>query len=288
MLNTSAILHTLDCANDGYYHSFVSLGHPYSYLIDCRLNLFRAGDQWAVVAERLGYSPRAGSIELELFYYGNCLINLPEYNNRTVNVQYGSPIAWEAQQAVTTDELLNPDVSMLLIRDTLVPLTYDPAVYVQAGIKLMEYEPGRITLDEAGRLLIQKHADLLRATDDELYQSLPAHLQKILVLNEWHHKDFDQVFIPELTPEVITATYQVNQASLNASGITSDNLAALMHAHQQQQERHNHSEWAQNRPSSYETWQQIATVLATGDTNYYQPTLAANTYWRHWPDSGSL
>jgi len=36
----------------GYYCQFIDLGHAYSYLIDCRLNIFRNGEEWAVAAER--------------------------------------------------------------------------------------------------------------------------------------------------------------------------------------------------------------------------------------------
>lgn len=288
MLTAQAILRALDGSNDGYYHSFVSLGHPYSYLIDSRLNLFRAQEQWAVVVERLGYAPRGGTIELELFYYGNCLVNLAEYNNRTTNVQNGTPIGWEAQQAIVLDELLDPAAASVPIRDTLVPLTHDPVAYAAAGIELAELEPGRVSLDEVGRLLIQEHAALLRATDAELYQSLPAHLRKILVLDEWHHRDFYLQSIPDFTPETLAEAYAISQAGLTAAGITQEGFAALIQAQQERQIHQNREEWNNSRPSSYETWPQLAEVLATGDTRHYQPTLPPNTHWRHWPDSGSL
>ncbi|WP_408733634.1 DUF7003 family protein [Mucilaginibacter sp.] len=55
MLSEEEIITKLDYSNSsGYYSQFTSLGHPYSYLIDCRLNVFR-GDkyQWAIAIERL-------------------------------------------------------------------------------------------------------------------------------------------------------------------------------------------------------------------------------------------
>jgi hypothetical protein len=42
------------------------------------------------------------------------------------------------------------------------------------------------------------------------------------------------------------------------------------------------------RPSGSETFQQLAMVLATGDTESYRPSLSPNTHWRNWPDGGSL
>jgi hypothetical protein len=42
------------------------------------------------------------------------------------------------------------------------------------------------------------------------------------------------------------------------------------------------------RPSRCETFQQLAHVLAAGDTSFYRPTKLANTHWRNWPDGGRL
>jgi hypothetical protein len=42
------------------------------------------------------------------------------------------------------------------------------------------------------------------------------------------------------------------------------------------------------RPSGSEAFQQLATVLATGDVGAYRPTLAPNTHWANWPDGGAL
>jgi hypothetical protein len=44
----------------------------------------------------------------------------------------------------------------------------------------------------------------------------------------------------------------------------------------------------EERPSRSETFQQLAQVLATGDTDLYQPLQPPNTHWRNWPDGGSL
>ena len=73
------ILTALDHSNDGYYCHFIPLNHPYVYLKDTRLNLFCDGNSWAIAAEILSYPPRGGQIELQVFYYGNCLINLEQY-----------------------------------------------------------------------------------------------------------------------------------------------------------------------------------------------------------------
>jgi hypothetical protein len=52
-------------------------------------------------------------------------------------------------------------------------------------------------------------------------------------------------------------------------------------------------EWNQHylwdtRPSDHETYQQLAAVVATGDVSQYRPTMAPNSHWSNWPESGSL
>lgn len=42
------------------------------------------------------------------------------------------------------------------------------------------------------------------------------------------------------------------------------------------------------RPSGSETFQQLAQVLATGNTELYHPSHPPNTHWRNWPDGGTL
>lgn len=41
-------------------------------------------------------------------------------------------------------------------------------------------------------------------------------------------------------------------------------------------------------PSQSETYQLIAVLLASLDPSRYRPTLAPNTHWSNWPESGSL
>ncbi|MEO8552945.1 MAG: hypothetical protein ABI678_23380, partial [Kofleriaceae bacterium] len=45
---------------------------------------------------------------------------------------------------------------------------------------------------------------------------------------------------------------------------------------------------ADERPSHVESFQQLAGVLAAGDTSLYRPTAPPNTHWRNWPDGGTL
>lgn len=288
MISEQHILDALDHSNDGYYCNFLPLNHPYTYLIDTRLNLFRSEGDWAIAAEILGYNPRGGRIELNIYYHGNCLFNLERYNNRDVNNYAVYPIDEESFQEAAPDELLSPTAQSLLVRGIQLNLSHDKSEYERAGIELVEFEPDRITVDEVGRLLITQNEAVFRATDAELYKSIPHHLKKILVLDEWHHKDFTVGPQKVMSAADIISTYDSNQQIGSLHGMTLADFTATIRAQEERMGQFKREEWETARPSSYETWQQIAKVLATGDTNYYQHTLGPNTHWSNWPESGSL
>jgi hypothetical protein len=55
-----------------------------------------------------------------------------------------------------------------------------------------------------------------------------------------------------------------------------------------QLEEWNQPDLFETPPSQSETYQLIAMVLESLDPTRYRPTLAPNTHWSNWPDSGSL
>ncbi len=283
------ILDTLDNSNDGYYCSFVDLGHVYSYLIDSRVNVYSNGnDKWAIAIERLGYNPRAGSIQLEIFYYGNCLANLEHYNNRPVNYYSVNPIDYDSfQESIDDNESIIADSSWL-VRGQAIPLSASKKEYSSNGIELKEYEPDSINPEEVARLLIVKHRELFRATDDELYKSIPSDLKKILVLDEWHHKYFVLSIHPSLSDEHLMKTYELNKSLQNAGYENFESFAKNFRHSEMLSDEWNKELWETARPSTYETWQQIAKVIMTNNANYYKPTLQANNNWTNWLDSGTM
>lgn len=277
MFTTQEILSPLDnCDEEGMYN-FINLEHPYIFTVDSRLNVFRSGDgRWAIVSEVLGYNPRGSIIALEIRYFGNCLVNLTVENGNIYNYYMAYPIDWDNFNETVEIESLNPDAAYWLVRGQQVPLSHNLQDYEDAGIELKEYEPGEISAEEAGRLLILKYQDLLRATDDELYKAIPADLEKILVIDEWYHQSFSQLKLPLELPDV--------QAIYNRS---TPEVRTLMERDHAQKARINAEEW-EKRPSSYETWQQIAEVIVSGELSKYQPTLKSNSHWSNWPEAGAL
>ena len=292
MLTEKEILDTLDNSNrQGYYCSFIDLGHAYSYLIDCRLNIFRSddGQRWAIAAERLGFNPRAGGILLDIYYFGNCLINLEHYNGQDSNYYSLTPVDWESFNETIDGEVLKVDAEFWIVRGEKVPLSHDKQNYLNANIQLMEYETSKISAEEVGRLVVTEYRDLFRATNKELGKSIPADLKKILVLDEWYHRDYVEFDQPEINDEHLRTTYEVNK---NLAGgqeyMDFESFAAKFRQGEQNNDEYNQQQWQDNRPSSYETWQQLAKVIVTGDTSHYKPTLEPTTHWKFYPDSGSL
>lgn len=290
MITENQILAKLDDYKLGYYCQFIDLGHVYSYLIDSRLNIFKGdNDQWAIAAERLGYNPRRDGIMLDIYYFGNCLTNLEHYNGQDTNYYTVYPIEWTDFNNTVDGEVLKPDAKFWNVRGKQIELSHDKQDYLNAEIELKEYEPGEISLEEVGRLLITKHRDLFRATDEELYKSIPQKLKKIFVIDEWYHRDFNEIIQPTMSDEHLRATYKFNKNLVGGDyPLDYESFASMFRQQEKSKSEYNQNQYQDNRPSSYETWQLIAKVISTGDTTLYKPTLKPNTYWKNWPGSGSM
>lgn len=203
------------------------------FLIDCRLNIFRNDNgQWCIVSKVFAFQSRGDSISLTMETFGNCFL---QYQDNVSAIDRNS-----FEEMINDGMSLLPDAKYWLIRGKKVNLSHNKQDYKEAGINLREYEPGEIYPDEVARLLILKHQNLFRATNEELYKMVPKDLTKILILDEWFHQE------------------------------------------------HESWNWEETMPGSNETWQQIAKVIVTGDASFYKPTIAPNTHWKFWPESGSM
>jgi hypothetical protein len=292
-LTEEEILYALDHSFANYHDQFVSLGQAYSYLIDTRLNVFRNTDgRWAIAVERLGYSPRGGSIELQIYYYGNCLTRLDSWNDQTLSSYVVLPVDGLSFEAAFGDHCLGPlmpDANFLTVRGEQLALSHNPQDYADAGINLLNSESGEISVEEAMRLIVPTARHLFRATEEDLRRSIPADLPKILALDEWFHKDSRVTESPTMSEEKLRQTYELN-ASFGGpvAEMEFDHFAASVREYQLTVETQNREAWENDRPSSYETWQQIARVIAANDPGLYRPTLSPNTHWSNWPESGSF
>lgn len=290
MITEDQILAKLDDYKLGDYCQFIDLGHVYSYLIDSRLNIFKGdSDNWAIASERLGFNPRGGGIMLDICFFGNCLTNLEHYNGQDTNYYTVYPIEWSDFTDTVYGEVLKPDATFWNIRGNQIELTHDKQEYTNAGIELKESKPGEISLEEVGRLLITKHRNLFRATDEELYKSIPKELKKIFVIDEWYHRDFNEIIQPKMSDEQLRTTYEFNRNLVTGEyPLDYETFASLYRQQEKSPGEYNQNQYQDSRPSSYETWQLIAKVIATGDKTLYRPTLKPNTHWTNWLESGSL
>lgn len=296
MLTEEEILFCLDNYKNGYSTTFVQLGHPYVFPIDSRINVFRSDkDEWALAIEVLGYNPRSEPIALEITYYGNCLVNLDRGDDCYSNSYCVLPIDQDSFDRTIEFETLKPDAEYWIVRGQKITLSHSKKEYEEAGITLKEYEPNEISAEEVGRLLVTKNRDLFRATNEELYKSIPQNLEKIMVIDEWYHRDFYQndFNLTEHLPVSFPTLEQLQEAFKTngfESKMSEDSFlnAFDFKEHDKKRVEHNDAEWNSNRPSSYETWQQIAKVLVTGDIKLYKPTLLPNSHWKNWPDAGTL
>lgn len=289
-MTAAEVINSLDNSNDGFYRHFVSLGHGYSYLLDVRMNLFRDGNgSWAIAIERLGDNPRAGGIVLEVFYYGNCLINLEQYNNRLSNIRTLYPVDSDSyQSAFDENGTLKSDAGHWTVRGKKVPLKFSTAEFADAGITLKESDNGNFSPEQTARVVVKNNRELFRATDRELYNCIPHSLEKIMVIDEWFHKDFVLQQAPAMSEEALRTTFEFNKNLTGLSGMTFEQFAASFRQQQLMSDEWNRKQWEDNRPGAYETWQQIACVLEANDSSLYKPSLPANTHWSHWPESGNL
>lgn len=275
MLTEGEILHSLDSYRNGYDPAFVQLGHPYVYPIDSRINVFRGNqDDWALAIEVFGYCDRAGAPEINITYYGNCLTNLVKHHKYDGDYYSNSYMVYPFDEKAFNNSLneyrsMKFDAKFWTIRNQKVELSHSKEEYQSSGIELKEYEPDEILVEEVCRLLVTKYRDLFRATDYELYKSIPREVKKILVIDEWFHKDFYQ---DDFDPSQNHPT----------------EIAVNFDDHNANRTKHNKEEWDSNRPSSYETWQLIAKVLAASDISLFKPQLVANSNWKNWPHGGGM
>lgn len=240
------MLGILDRCCDAY--RFPMLDNGYVYLAATRLSLFRSPEDWALVIEVFGFSPRAGLPDTHIYTfasrlhdrdtpgkyasaeaYENYLANNPNNDSR-----FAYPVAEGSWQDPETAELVAEDARAVVVRGTPRPI---PALREYKRYGIDPEDAPRVQVFELCRFLADVVRDDVLATPDERRISVPPELNQILQLDEWHH------------PNVVDDD---------------------------------------DRPSGSATFQQLAQVLSSGDVSMYHPRLPPNTHWRNWRDGGTL
>jgi hypothetical protein len=180
--------------------TFPMLDNGYLYLAASRPSVFRSPDDWAMVIEVFGYSPRAGHPDVHVHTFGSRLHDrrtAQEFRSEEAFRQYLAnnphnesrfffPGEFETIQDLDCDEYVAEDAGKVVLRGHEVALP-DRATYALHGIEL-EQAP-RVQVFELCRYLASVGREAVLATEQERRASLPPGMNQILQLEEWHHPD---------------------------------------------------------------------------------------------------
>lgn len=224
------------------------LDNGYVYLAATRLTAFCSATDWGLTIEIFGFAPRAGLPDTHVYTFGSRIINRQPPEKLTTPADYTNYLRLNPYNdshfvyPIAAGDWLDPDIGELVSEgDRILSLRGKPiplptlADCRQLGIE--PQESPRLCVFECCRAIAATHRELVLAAPEERGLMLPADLQPVLQLEEWHH------------PDVMDPA---------------------------------------ERPSTSETFQQLARVLATGNPGFYRPSSPPNTHWAHWPDGGSL
>ena len=184
------------------------LDNGYVYLAASRLSLHRSDDDWAMVIEIFGFSPRSGMPDVHVHTFGSRLHNrnrAENYvtaeahktylaNNPNNESRFFNPIEEGAWIDEEEPETVSP-AGTVTLRGTSLGL---PSVeqYRTAGVEIQGERPA---IFELCRFLAHHHRDQVLATPSERRASVPPELTEILVLEDWHHPDVCSQELPSET-----------------------------------------------------------------------------------------
>ncbi len=197
------ILGVLDsCAEE---FTFPVLDNGYVYLAATRMSAYRSNQDWAIVIEVFGFSPRSGDPDVQIYTFSSKLHdrNLPSdyvteeaYNNYLNSNPYNesrfiNPISnsdWQDEEDL--EYVKSGEKCILRENDIIIP---DFAAFQEAGIELEEENP--LTF-EFCRFLAAKYRDQVLCTEAERRASVSPELELVLLLDEWSHPDISDGELP--------------------------------------------------------------------------------------------
>jgi hypothetical protein len=170
------ILSILDRCCDAF--TFPMLDNGYVYLAATRLSLYRSSEDWALVIEVFGFSPRSGLPDTHIYTFASRLHNrdpAENYITREAHENYLThnpnnesrfihpvdPGEWQDAEIL---ELLSDDAEKIVVRGKPIPLP-NATDYTRYGIHLED--PPRVQVFEACRYLAHVARDELFATPAE-------------------------------------------------------------------------------------------------------------------------
>jgi hypothetical protein len=226
-----------------------------------------------IVIEQLAVNPRSWKtgIHTTVYYHGTGVVLPPQPGWKNVAVQTVTVLEDGPSGPLLNGEDVNLEVSDVRIRGQVVPIRTDPNYYWARAIDI---EP--ITHEKIDNMIAGLPESLppdVAMNARQNYESLRERVGKFQ-LRSWH---LARGLVPEYR-ELLLATEAERRL-----GVPSE-VKLLLQIDEWEHPRLMDGE----RPSSCESFKQIAKVLASGNATLYRPTEPANTHWSNWPFSGSL
>lgn len=190
------ILGVLDDACRAF--TFPMLDNGYVYLAATRLSLFRSDQDWALVIEVFGFSPRAGLPDTHIHTFSSRLhdrdtpdqyVTKEAYQNYLANnpnneSRFIYPIA-EGDWMDSEDPEAVAESGEVRLRDTILSLP-SPEDYLGTSIDLERERPA---VFELCRYLAAKHRERVLASPTERRISILPEMLHVMQLEQWHHPD---------------------------------------------------------------------------------------------------
>lgn len=157
-------------------------GQDYDY---ARISIFCDQNRWALVFQKVGFDMRTNSINLSLYYFGNCLVN----QNRVTEWNYLSNFTHHVLleesffERISDEGYLLPYVKEVKVNNT----TIDISSFLDSCKRL---EKGKCTINSLSKYLIKTHPTLFTPPESLLRSCLPTDIPLLGHLSEWYHKDY--------------------------------------------------------------------------------------------------
>jgi hypothetical protein len=185
------ILKILDDAAQNFI--FPMLDNGYVYLAAARLSLFRSAQDWGLVFETFGFSPRAGLPDLAVTTFSSHLVGdkanatavKPDLREYAKQIFY-HPIENGDWIDPEDSEMVKAGATSLSLRGQLVSL---PSAHDYADAQVECENASQPFVFELCRALANMRRDAVLATIAERTASLSPELKCILTLEDWHHPD---------------------------------------------------------------------------------------------------
>lgn len=192
------ILSALDKCCESF--TFPMLDNGYVYPAASRLSLYRSAEDWAMVIEVFGFSPRSGIPDIQLHTFASRLrrgksagdyVSRQAYESYLANNEHNEstfvyPIEEGSWLHSENPELLAEGRSTVQVRGNSVD-TPQLAEYASHDISLQD--PPNVHVFEFCRFLAAFARGSVLATVDERRMCVQPELEQVMQLEEWNHPD---------------------------------------------------------------------------------------------------